>query len=134
MIYIALFYIVGSVVGMLTFPPPDFTFELPGFARIGIERQVYTVPWTGMLAFVALVCVGLIIFLNLVNVEIAGTGLNIDSKYISTIIIGVIMSGFLGYTLVGAFPVDTPFMVTIMFAWIPIILLLYSMIYRAGAG
>lgn len=134
LIYIALFYITGSFSGLLTFPPPPFTFEFLGFSELGLGRAIYVVPWTGMLLFIGVVCITMVILLNLVNLEVLGTGLKLDAKHISTLVIGMIMTGFIGYTLAGAFPVTTPFMVTILMVWIPIILLGYSMIYQAGAG
>ena len=134
LVYIASFFGVGSLMGLVAFPPPPFTFTFPGFTEGGIGSATYTIPWTSMLAFVTLVILGIIFILNVANINIFGSGLKLDAKHLSTVIAGIILSGFVGYTLSAMFPASVPFLVTIFLVWIPTIALVYSVIAEAGGG
>jgi hypothetical protein len=63
-----------------------------------------------------------------------GSGANINTKYLSTIVVGVFTSGAIGLTMTQMLPSDTPLLVSFFLVWVWCILLLYSVIMYAGAG
>lgn len=137
MFYFLFFTSILSITPLGTFPPPPLIFTFPAivFGPVTVVGATeYTVQWAELAGLVIGAMLLIVIAVNLANVQVAGSGINIDAKQISTIIVGGIMSGLLGSTLNMMLPADMPIIVSLIFIWPFIGLLAYSIIVEAGKG
>lgn len=77
----------------------------------------------------------LIIAINLVsNIEVLGSGMSFNGKYLSTIVVGFIFGAGIGTSMIQMMPTDLPLLVSFFLVWVWVILLIYSVVMYAGAG
>jgi len=84
------------------------------------------------LAGVCIAAIIVIVFFG--NASFLGTGLNINTKYLSTIVAGFTISAGIGTTMTQMLPADVPLIASFFLVYIWCILLVYSVIMYAGAG
>lgn len=140
--YILCFSALFSLTPLGSFPPRDIGFTTPplylGDVKL-IDAQAFLIPWVNSIIVLGVAGVSLIIALSLisnVSFSVLGTGVswNFNAKYVSTIIMGVVVSGGLGISMTQMLPASMPLVVTFFLVWVWMILLLYSVIMYAGAG
>jgi len=140
--YVVCFSALFSLTPLGSFPPRDICFTTPslylGDIKL-IDAQYFAIPWVNSVIVLGVTGLALIIALSLisnVSFTVLGTGVswNFNAKYVSTIIMGFVVSGGLGVTMTQMLPLDMPLLVTFFLVWVWMILLLYSVIMYAGAG
>jgi len=132
--YIIAFFALLGLTPLGSFPPPPLTFTMPAITIGGVPvspEVTYTVPWTRLMAFVVVRMVAIVIAVNARNVKVMGSGLNVDARQLSKVIVGCTMSGLLGTTMTAMMPSDVPAIVTMFLVWPWVALLAYSIIVEA---
>lgn len=126
-LYLTFFTLLGSLFEVVQFPPPTVhytLFSLPlGIGDVVISLSLFDPYFIGLLVFVALVSVaaGAIPFID------------IDSRFVTTLAVGVLLVISLGVMLDGAMVV-IPTVFRIFFVWIPIFALGVSMYAMISGG
>jgi len=120
MLYLTFFTLLGSLFGIVQFPPPAVRytlFSLPlGLGDIVIGLSLFDPYFLGLIIFVALVSiiVGAIPFVDL------------PTRFVTAVLVGSLLTISLGIMLDGAMIV-IPTVFRIFFVWIPIFALGVSM-------
>lgn len=126
-LYLTFFTLLGSLFEIVQFPPPTVRytlFSLPlGLGEVVISLSLFDPYFIALLVFVALVSVaaGAIPFVD------------IDSRFVTTVAVGVLLVVSVGIMLDGAMVV-IPTVFRIFFVWIPIFALGVSMFALMSGG
>lgn len=124
-----------------TLPPLAYTFPgitIPAIGGVGPFGPYGTTPisinWFSTEFFVLLtgVILTLIVAISILNVKVVGTGLDLDVKQITTIVVGLIISLVIGGGLNAMLPVGTPFIVGFILIDPFVALMAYSVIVGSG--
>lgn len=132
--YIAGFSALTSLTPLGTFPPRDIVFSTPALGDV-VPPVSWSIPWIAFIGILASVCiVAIVIIVFFGNASFLGSGLNINTKYLSTIVAGFTISAGVGTTMTQMLPADVPLIATFFLVYLWCILLVYSVIMYAGTG
>jgi len=135
------FSAVLSLTPLGSFPPRALTFTTPAISIPGvldiIPSMTITFTWMTFLVFIVATGFSVIVILNVLgNMEFkalgSGTAWNINAKYLSTIVIGLMVAGAFAFSLIQMLPSDIPMFFQFFLVWPWVILLVYSVIIQAG--
>lgn len=129
--YIAFFFSMLALTPVGVYPIPDFQFSFGGITDANIGAMDISISWGLLMTFFIVTMLVVVVAINLLNTNIVGSGLNIDAKQLSTIVVGLIFSGMIGSTM-QLMLTDVPFIIGIFLIWIPIGILCYSVIMDVG--
>ena len=134
LLYIGCFTALLSLTPLGSFPPRDITYTTPALFGF-IPMMEWSIPWYAFIGGLGTAAIASIITVSLLgNVTVAGSGVNLNVKYVSTIIAGFTISAGLGTTLTQMMPTSMPVIANFFLVWIWVVLLCYSVIIHAGAG
>ncbi len=122
--YLLFFYMIGSIIGVVQFPPPPFSVDIWG--------KVISISFENM-AFLMTVIVTTVVVLTALTIKVFGSGVDIDVSYVATLAIALAVGGFLAW-LLGAIMPAVPIMVTAILVWPFIIALVYGVVAMARGG
>lgn len=140
--YVVCFSALFSLTPLGSFPPRDIVFSTPGLSLLGYTifgAVTWDIAWTSFIMVLGvsiLIAVFVISLASNVNVTILGTGVswNYNGKYVSTLVVGMIMAGGLGVSMSQMMPSGMPIMASFFLVWIWVVMLVYSVYLWAGAG
>jgi phosphatidylglycerophosphate synthase len=138
MFYVVCFTALFSLTPLGEFPPRPITFTIPALTIASVDvypSTTWSIPWINFMVMLGTSGLLLIIAINLVsNIEVLGSGMSFNGKYLSTIVVGFIFGAGIGTSMIQMMPTDLPLLVSFFLVWVWVILLIYSVVMYAGAG
>ncbi|GAH96212.1 unnamed protein product [marine sediment metagenome] len=124
--YLLIFSVLGSLIGVVVFPPPAMAF---GFWGVNISLSFWNAA-----ALLGVIATLLVLFFGL-SAKIAGSGIDFDMGYMVTIGVGLFVGGLLAWTMIGMMP-TVPIQATALLTWPFVLLLIYGIVTgsRGGGG
>jgi hypothetical protein len=122
------FTILMYGAGLGSFPPAPIIINI----NLYLVNLSFSLEWASWVLTMILITSATLIIVNLANAKVLGTGADFDTRQVTTIIVGLALSGGLGGTMMQMLPSDTPLVISFLFI-IPFVgLMAYSIIIDAG--
>lgn len=127
-VYLLFFFIIGSLAGVTTFPPPAQQISI-GLWEI---HYVFYLSFWDMALLVG--AVAFIVGLTFAaGTKVFGSGVTFDQSFVATIGISIFVGGMIAWTM-NSMLVDVPLQVSAVLVWPFVGALMYSIVSMSRGG